>query len=228
MTTPIPSTNFDEEPTVCIHINELWIPVILGAMHKWLNPPRWEITKNGLFMVNPEPIWEGDETAQIDAEQQILGIMAALMLGNCEEEEEMPTGAISMFYGVTIPTGWLECDGSEVNSVDYPALALALGEEGETFNLPDLRGRFPLGMSEDYAFASNGGAAEHTLTTDEMPAHSHELQAGDGATAFSPEMFVALGNAADWQSGFFTNAAGSDQPHNNMPPYLVVKFIIRT
>lgn len=223
----IPPTNFDDEPTVCIRLNELWIPIVLGAMQKWLNPPQWEISKTSFFMINPEPIWEGDETAQFEAEQQIYGIMAALMLGNCLEEEDMPTGAISMFYGAVIPTGWLECDGSTVNSDDYPALALALGGLTGDFDLPDFRGRFPLGMSGTYAFGSTGGEAEHTLTVDEMPAHNHDVQAGDGATAFGGNFF-ALDNAPDWQSGFATESRGNDQPHNNMPPYLAVKFIIRT
>jgi microcystin-dependent protein len=66
-----------------------------------------------------------------------------------------PTGVVLPFAGLTAPTGWLFCDGSEVLISDYPELFEILGYQfGDittllglgTFKLPDMRGRFPLAM----------------------------------------------------------------------------------
>ena len=67
----------------------------------------------------------------------------------------VPIGAIMPYAGTTVPTGYLLCDGSEVKTADYPALYGIIGytyksatllQGAATFALPDLRGRFPLGM----------------------------------------------------------------------------------
>ena len=67
----------------------------------------------------------------------------------------VPIGAIMPYAGTTVPDGYLLCDGSEVKTADYTALygvigytykAATLLQGAATFALPDLRGRFPLGM----------------------------------------------------------------------------------
>jgi microcystin-dependent protein len=67
----------------------------------------------------------------------------------------VPVGAIMPYAGTTLPDGYLLCDGSEVRTADYPALYGVIGYTyksatlllgAATFALPDLRGRFPLGM----------------------------------------------------------------------------------
>lgn len=62
-------------------------------------------------------------------------------------------GEIKTYAGITVPTGWLECDGSAVSRTDYADLFTAIGTlwgEGDgstTFNLPNLQGRAPIGAS---------------------------------------------------------------------------------
>jgi len=67
----------------------------------------------------------------------------------------LPAGIITMWSGtlLTIPTGWALCDG--------------------TNGTPDLRNRFIVGAGDDYVVGDNGGQASTTLTTAELPGHTH-------------------------------------------------------
>lgn len=85
------------------------------------------------------------------------------------------------------PAGWLLCDGSTLNVSEYPELAAVLGslyggDGTTTFALPDLRGRFPLGVGNgtasghtNHALASSSGAEKVTLAAENMPYHRHAL-----------------------------------------------------
>ncbi len=110
-----------------------------------------------------------------------------------------PSGTIVAFGGSTAPAGYLPCDGAPVSRTTYSALFSAIGttwgvgDGTTTFNVPDLRGRFPLGMGQGntaqgggagtnrvLGVKSNGassgataGAETHLLTITEMPSHNH-------------------------------------------------------
>jgi microcystin-dependent protein len=103
----------------------------------------------------------------------------------------IPPGIVRMFSGVNIPTGWLICDGSEVSRTTYAALFSAIGtywgpgDAVNTFNLPDFRGRSPLGYVNSAiagitsrAFASKGGEENHVLSVAELAYHNHTLHDG--------------------------------------------------
>lgn len=87
-------------------------------------------------------------------------------------------GTIVAYGGAAAPTGWLLCDGSAVSRTTYAALFTAIGttfgvgDGSTTFNLPDLRDRFPLGKSGTKALGSSGGALAHTHTG---PSHTHPV-----------------------------------------------------
>lgn len=92
-----------------------------------------------------------------------------------------------------------------------------------------LKDRFLLGAGDTYTNGAKGGEAKHTLTIDEMPTHNHEIMRSDGGTANQ----LAWGTSSD-HTGYINTMGenvfqtmqvgetGSSQPHNNMPPYLVV------
>jgi microcystin-dependent protein len=236
---PIPPSNFDDEPIVCLHINELWIPVLLGALQAYLNPPEWGMNKNtGVFMVNAEPIWEGDAEQQFLAEQQILGIMTALMLGNCEDD--MPTGSVSMYVGTVAPEGWLLCDGSPYLKAVYPALwgvlslhGIAYEDDSDNFKTPDLRGHVIVGagagpITTARTIGEYGGAETHTLLLEEIPSHQHAIPANLSSSAFGSSSIATATGASDdnFDSGS-TPDPNPTTPHNNMPPFHVLNFIIK-
>ena len=114
-------------------------------------------------------------------------------LGNVTQ---VPAGIVSAFAGVTAPAGWLMCYGQAVSRTEYSALFTALsttygsGDGSTTFNVPDLRGRTVAGLDNmDGTAASrltaggsgitgttlgaSGGTETHTLTSAEMPSHTH-------------------------------------------------------
>lgn len=106
----------------------------------------------------------------------------------------LPVATIMAFAGPTVPPRWLRCDGSAVSRISYATLFSTIGSlygDGDhltTFNVPDMRGRFPLGLDprrNETVGALAGGSASHTLKIGELPAHAHDQgsfvteQAGD-------------------------------------------------
>lgn len=130
----------------------------------------------------------------------------------------VPTGSILPYAGGTAPDGWLLCDGSQVNRVDYKALfdvigtTYGIGDGSTTYNLPDLRGRFPLGKAAagtGSTLGGTGGSLDHTHTvTTGIESSSQVAQSGAGA-----------GCAANNHTHTGTTAG-------NNPPYQVVNHII--
>ena len=90
-----------------------------------------------------------------------------------------PVGSILTYAGITAPTGWLLCDGSEVSSETYPRLYAVLGnlygspEISGNFILPNLADRVPVGKSEVTTIGNSGGNSSITLSTNQLPSHSH-------------------------------------------------------
>lgn len=108
---------------------------------------------------------------------------AGIVKGNPGESASSPPGAITMFGGATAPTGHLLCDGSAVSRSTYSTLfgvigtTYGVGDNSTTFNLPNLKGRIPVGLDPaDTWFdqrGETGGFKEVTLTASEMPVHTH-------------------------------------------------------
>jgi microcystin-dependent protein len=212
----------------------------------------------------------------------------------------IPPGTITPFGGTVIPTGYLLCDGSQYLATAYPDLFVVIGTmycpgpcvNPMSFAVPDLRGKVPAGQGGTAlsgTIGSSVGAETHTLSTVEMPLHTHTgstgLESNDhvhsGTTGLQSNNHyhsIPLGNqdssnfgtgtystvnanagsfpppvynrnvltdfhppSQDHTHGFTTggrnsghthaltiNAAGSSQPHNNIQPSLIVKYIIKT
>lgn len=95
---------------------------------------------------------------------------------------QLPAGAVTAFAMSTVPTGWLECDGSAISRTTYLALFRAIGttygagDGSTTFNVPDLRGIFIRGWS--HGASVDSGRAIGTLQQDDFESHTHVF-AGD-------------------------------------------------
>lgn len=136
-------------------------------------------------------------------------------------------GALIPAITASTPPGCLELDGSTYDGDDYPDLYAVLHSEwlnGDgTFTVPDLRGKFPLATSASHAMGQTGGAETVTLTTDQMPSHIHTTGNSISGVAVSPgELPVLCPNPLP----AYTGSAGGDGSHNNMPPFLAVRYVL--
>lgn len=170
-------------------------------------------------------------------------------------------GEIRMFAGNFAPRSWAFCDGQLLpinqNQALFSILGTTYGGDGQTtFGLPDLRGRFPMhpgfgpGLTPR-SLGEEGGAENVTLTTAQMPAHTHpattqvNAEASDAeGTRTNPEDAIPAKSGSgdpDWadegsasvelsdqmhSATTTVGSAGGNQPHNNMPPYGCINFII--
>lgn len=163
-------------------------------------------------------------------------------------------GEIIMFAGNFNPRGWALCQGQLLsiaqNTALFSILGTTYGGNGQTtFALPDLRGRVPVGQGQgpglsSYTLGQQAGTETVTLTSGQMPAHNHMINASEGnGSAQNPAggfpaagIVPTSGNAAvsnyrNSSDGTQLGAtavsiAGQNQPHNNIQPYLCINFII--
>lgn len=149
-------------------------------------------------------------------------------------------GEIRLFSFNNIPRGWAACEGQTLaiqqNAALFSLLGTVYGGNGSTtFMLPDLRGRVPLHFNSQFPLGTVAGETTHTLTTNEMPQHVHQVSASSVA-ATSPAITGTVwgqetnsfGPAASLvpMSAAAISAAGANQPHQNMQPYLTMSFCI--
>jgi microcystin-dependent protein len=164
---------------------------------------------------------------------------------------QTPIGALIDYAGGNggyIPPGWLNCIGQAVDRVAYAALfgvigiTYGAGDGATTFNLPDFRGRTSFGVDMNYSGQSQatngrittttadlltnggvGGEETHQLTVPEMPSHNHSYTKPILDTT---NVGPVTGSQYDAITTTNTGNAGGDQPHNNMPPFMLITKII--
>ncbi len=157
-------------------------------------------------------------------------------------------GEIRMFAGNFAPRGWAFCDGQLLavsqNDALFSLLGTIYGGDGRTtFGLPDLRGRIPIhaghgpGLSER-RLGAKSGAETVTLTVNQMPSHTHTMQASTGAaTETSPannvtasdlaaDLYFTAPPAVDAMALSAISHVGGSRSHTNLMPFLCVHFIV--
>lgn len=162
----------------------------------------------------------------------------------------LPAATIAPFAGLVEPAGWLFMAGQAVSRVTYSALFLAIsttygiGDGSTTFNLPDARGRALFGKDNMGGTAANrattggggldgvtlgavGGGEAVTLTAAQMPSHTHTTPRIPTTQSNTSPI---IGANSQWYGSATTasDAQGSSGAHTNIPPALIINYIIKT
>lgn len=154
-------------------------------------------------------------------------------------------GEIRLFAGNFNPNGWMFCEGQLLpiseNETLFQLIGTSYGGDGQsTFALPDLRGRVPIHQGNGFILAEVGGVEQVTLTTNQIPIHTHAAQgsASPGNTTNPTNSFPAIpassqpgisaygSDSVVLMSNTAINPSGGSQPHENLQPYVVMSYII--
>jgi microcystin-dependent protein len=159
-------------------------------------------------------------------------------------------GEIRIFGGDFAPVNWALCDGQLLSISQFTALFSLLGTTYggngvQNFALPNLQGVAPMNFGQSTGLSlrnlgESGGESEVTLTSSTMPSHNHAGNAtGNPGSELSPAASVPAPPAMSRGATAYTAGAstgtmdpsalsttGGNQPHNNLPPYLTLTFII--
>lgn len=163
---------------------------------------------------------------------------------------EQYIGEIRMFAGSFAPVGWAMCDGSLLPISQFDALFALIGTtyggDGQTtFALPDLRGRVPIHQGQNpstqttYVLGQRAGVETVTLTSQQMPVHTHQVfatsadgtQSGPSNGIWAKSSLNEFSTATAPAAAMAANAVmsvGGNLPHENMMPYQCINFIIAT
>jgi microcystin-dependent protein len=137
----------------------------------------------------------------------------------------VPVGGLMPYAGASAPNGYLLCDGSAISRVTYKSLfdviggTYGTGDGSTTFNLPDLRQRFPLGKAASgtgNTLGATGGEIDHTHA---IGAHSHSVSintSSDGSHNHSASTGGAGGHSHGGVTGTNTPTAGGDANHDGV------------
>lgn len=156
--------------------------------------------------------------------------------------DTLPIGSMMPYGSTTIPENWLLCNGQAVSRTTYSDLFAVIGtsygdgDGSTTFNLPDKQGRVSVGLSssetEFNLLGKKDGAKKHTLTVNEMPAHTHGVfnKNESGPQNVTNGYAAQLGDSPPfktWTASLNMNETGGGQSHNNLQPYEVDCWIIK-
>lgn len=192
------------------------------------------IEGNNIITANNDVTSLAAATANKDKYLHSNASTGALEWSTVSSGAAIPSGTVLPYAGSSAPTGYLLADGSAVSRTTYADLYAIVGttygsgDGSTTFNVPDLRANVPVGYkASDTNFGTlggKGGETTHTLTTTEMPAHTHTIDMGSNTSGITA--IARIGYSASFTET--TSSVGGGGAHNNLQPYITLNYIIKT
>ncbi len=155
----------------------------------------------------------------------------------------IPAGTIIQSASINEPAGWFDCNGRILLKIDYAnlfdAIGYTYGGADASFNIPDMRGRVGVGsgtgsLLTPRTLGQASGEEGHVLTVGELPSHNHTLtrRGNEDTGSFDPgnarrDESSAATTDRNTQGTFTTSSVGSGSAHNNMQPYVVLRYLIK-
>lgn len=213
-----PFTTPDNTVRRCLFIPDepLWLAAVSGALTELLYAYNWE---------------DVDGITAEQAAERAREMIDRYYTGECED---MIGEVVAFARDGSLPDDFLEMDGSTYSFDDYPEFSgycpsFWIIPATNNFQLPDMVDRSVIGVGGEVTdVGDTGGAATVTLTTSQIPSHTHAPQSGSFAV-------VGVGGANGATSPFnnavssvgATAATGGGGSHSNMPPFVGLKWGVR-
>lgn len=208
-------------------------PSIVGASHlyrSWIG--------GVCDVLETQKFWIGKGASELESDALVTTF--SQIISDLLEGRAMHTvGEITSGLMLEMPSGWIPMNGQWIPTASYPLLADIMPSHliiGDDMLIPDMTWRVPIGAGvEPYvvpvarliSVGETGGESKVTIGINQMPSHAHTPSSG---TAFITTV-VGVGGAAmvagtNIMSQATTNNTGGGQPHNNIQPFLGVKYYI--
>lgn len=204
---PLPTASPQDDP-------EQYVPLLLSAIEGFLLA---------------RDVWEADDYSEAYSYmQELMEFVVCMFEGECVI---MPIGTTVLWHMETPPTGWLICDGSGYLKAEYPKLYALFGDKygvsTDFFGVPDLRSKVPYGADFDIELDETFGEATHTLTTAEIPAHSHRVPKQSATVNAAVNVATPAARTDNPATPHITtDETGGGGAHNNIQPSYGVYFIV--
>ena len=245
MTTPLSSTNLNQMQD---NMEDAIVPIKLvsisdtAPVSATIGDMYYNTTDNKIYTGTADNTWDNGSTPRYDGfyineENNAIYYYNGETLSGTNSADTTPIGSVMIYAGTTIPENWMKCNGQALSRTDYSALFSVIGttygdgDGAATFNVPNIQGRFPIGISNsdtDFnTLGATGGSKTHTQTVAEMPSHNHTIDNGyldnriDGGIRQTGSGSFFSGSGND------TQYTGGGQPMDIMNPYIVMNYIIK-
>lgn len=184
------------------------------------------------------PVWDSGSSTWVRASTK--GISSSFLSGGT-----VPTGALLQYGATSAPTGWVLCDGSSLLRASFSALFGVLGTsygsvDGTTFNVPDLRGRMPVGYaSGGHTDVATLGNNDGSVLASRRPKHKHTVNDPGHVHPYNGDqgVFTGVASATMGGNGAYINTQSAStgitvgiqtSAPTDGAAYIVVNYIIKT